>query len=516
MKHLKHLLTAALAMFVALVVATPAWAQTVGDQSDGTITITNASNGETYKIYKLFDAKVTGTDGGSISYTGTVPASLANYFKADSAGNIHHGKMVNGEFVADTTPVTDLTAEEIAALKAWAASASATAEAVSDGTDLVFNVQYGYYVVTTTQGETAISVTSTNPNAEIIDKNTTPPVNDLKKKSDKEEYNIGDTATYTVSFDTANYLKEEGKDPEQIVTYTITDTRAVEFLSNITVTKILVDDDANLETTNDQHPLAVQQFADNKITINWTDTPGEAGKSLYANGAKLVITYTGVVTKTAAIDGNGNTNKATITYKTDKGTEPGPDQYKTENTIYTYAVAIKKVDQKGNPLSGAKFQLPFYVEATADTDGAYVYAGTTAGTGLVNELTTPDDGLIIIKGVKSGEYSFTETEAPSGYNKLTAPVTVTATQTGQITTSTTTYLDADGNIVDTETETGSTVTVTIDKLAATPVVVVNKTGAELPSTGGIGTTIFYIVGGLMVAGAAIALLVKSRVAKIES
>lgn len=132
---------------------------------------------------------------------------------------------------------------------------------------------------------------------------------------------------------------------------------------------------------------------------------------------------------------------------------------------------------------------------TADTDGAYIYAGTEAGEGLTNSLTTPDDGLIIVKGVKTGTYSVTETAAPNGYNKLTAPVTVTATKTGEKTTSTTTYLDENGEVVDQKTEGGSEVLVSIDKLAATPIVVVNKTGTELPSTGGIGTTIFYTIGG---------------------
>ena len=65
-----------------------------------------------------------------------------------------------------------------------------------------------------------------------------------------------------------------------------------------------------------------------------------------------------------------------------------------------HAIAIKKVDQKGQPLAGAKFQLPFYAKSTAANDGAYIYAGTTAGDGLVNELTTPADGVIIVKRLR--------------------------------------------------------------------------------------------------------------------
>ena len=67
-----------------------------------------------------------------------------------------------------------------------------------------------------------------------------------------------------------------------------------------------------------------------------------------------------------------------------------------EDTIYTYAFALKKVNEKGETLEGATFQLPFFVKKTTDTDGAYVYAGTTDGTDLTKTVTTPKNGLIIV------------------------------------------------------------------------------------------------------------------------
>ena len=282
----------------------------------------------------------------------------------------------------------------------------------------------------------------------------------------------------------------------------ISDAPAADSLTNITVKAITVDGT----------PIETQQFADGKLTINWAKE-GKAGDSLYKNGAKLVITYTGVVADTAAIDGAGNKNTVTVKPILGDGTSPDPSQYTNDETFFTYAIAIKKVDQKGQPLAGAKFQLPFYVKSTAADDGAYIYAGTTAGDGLVNELTTPEDGVIIVNGVKTGDYSITETEAPKGYNKLTAPVTVTATKTGETRTSTTTYLDADGRIVAKETTGGSTVLVTIDELAATPIVVVNQTGAELPSTVGMGTTIFYALCAALAIGAGVILVTRKRLSK---
>jgi len=480
---MKKLVTLLLAMVMIFSLATTAFAQTVGTEAAGTgsITISNASKGETYAVYKLFDATVDGE--GAIAYTGTIPEALSAYFTKDSAGNITATAAAGSE---------ELTPEAVAALTAWAKTQTATASAESDGSELVFTgLTYGYYVVTTTQGA-VVTVDSTNPDAKVVDKNSTPPISEPAKEADGEDYNIGDTITYTVSFKTANYDGEK-----QIVSYTIEDTLP-DFLSNVTVTKITVDG----------KDIAVQQFVNNEITIAWA----ENGKNLYANGAKIEITYTAVLTDRAAIDGEGNTNTVTISYKTD---DNGGDQTTVNDTIYTYAIALKKVNQKGEPLANATFQFPFYVKETADTDGAYIYAGKEAGEGLVNQLTTPADGLIIVKGVKAGSYEITETVAPNGYNKLTAPVTVTATKTGKTTTSTTTYLDKDGNVVDTQTEGGSTVLVDIKDLAATPIVVVNKAGTELPSTGGMGTTLFYAIGGMMMLAAVVLLVTKKRMASAE-
>jgi LPXTG-motif cell wall-anchored protein len=356
-------------------------------------------------------------------------------------------------------------------------------------------LDYGYYVITSTQDDgKAISVDSTNPDATIIDKNKTTPVTDLNKSIDEDDVFIGQIVTYTISFKTANYDGDK-----QIVSYEVNDTPATGSLTDIRITSIEVDGEAI-----DDAPTT---FDDNEITIPWID---DDGASLYRNGAELTITYTATVASTAQIDGDGNTNTVTVRPVLDDGTPSEPSEYTDSETFYTYAIAIKKVDQSGGDLAGATFQLPFYVNATADDDGIYTYAGTEEAEGLTNSLVTPDDGLIIIKGVKSGSYSITETAAPAGYNQLTSPVTVTATKTGETTTSVTTYLDEEGNIVDQQVTGGSTVLVSLDDIAATPVVIVNRPGVAMPSTGGIGTTIFYIVGGLLIMGSVVALLAKHR------
>lgn len=502
MKHARKLTSLLLALVMVFALAVTAFAQ---DETvtggNGSITISNAAKGETYTIYKLFDATVN-ADGSSIAYTGKIPESLKTYFTADKNGYISATpKAKDGENMSEGLKT---------ALKTWTADATAAATAESDGSALTFKgLAFGYYVVTTTQGDMLISVDSTMPSVTIVDKNSSAP-KDLTKTASEDDVYIGDTVTYTVRFKTSNYYGA-GKDAKEILSYTIEDTLP-DFLSNVKVTSIIVDNDGKDTTTNDQATVTAQ-FTDKKIVIDWYDEAGN--KFLYNNGATVTITYTAVVTEKADIDGKGNTNKVTVTWTTKGGTEPGPDKVDTEETIFTYAIALKKVSDKGKNLPGAVFEFPFYVQTTPDANGAYIYAGTTPGADLTNQITTPDSGVIVVKGVKSGTYEIKEVTAPAGYNKLTAPVTVEAVKTSQTSTHTTVYLDENGNITNTETDKTTRVNVDIDTIAATAVVVVNKAGTELPSTGGMGTTIFYVLGAVLVVGAGVLLVTKKRMSQSE-
>lgn len=506
MKHARKLTSLLLALVMVFALATTAFAQdeTVTGGT-GSITISNAAKGETYTIYKLFDATVN-ADGSSIAYTGEIPESLKTYFTADTNGYISATeKAKDGENMSEGLKT---------ALKAWTATATATATAESDGSALNFKgLAFGYYVVTTTQGDMLISVDSTMPDVTIVDKNSSAP-SDLSKTATAtgtdKSFSIGDTVTYTVRFKTSNYYGA-GTGAKKILSYTIEDTLP-DFLTSVNVTSIIVDNDGDNATTKDQVDVTAQ-FADKKIVIDWYDEANS--KFLHDNGATVTITYTAVVTEKAHIDGNGNTNKVTVTWTTEGDEPPVPGKLEKEETIYTYAIALKKVDNKGKALPGAVFEFPFYVKSTADaTDGAYIYAGTNPGEDLTNQITTPDSGVIVVKGVKSGSYKITEFKAPDGYNKLTAPVTVEAVKTGETSTHTTVYLDEDGKVVNEDTKVIE-VKVDINTIAATAVVVVNKAGTELPSTGGMGTTIFYVLGAVLVVGAGVLLVTKKRMSQSE-
>ena len=498
MKHARKLASLLLALVMVFALATTAFATegATPTTGNGSITISNAAKGETYTIYKLFDATVN-ADGSSIAYTGDIPDGLNTYFVKDTNGYISAtGEAKDGD---------KMSAGLEAALKTWAETATSTSHAVSDGSALKFNgLLLGYYVVTTSQGEQLISVDSTMKDVTIVDKNSSTP-KDLHKNADVDDVSIGDTVTYTVSFKTSNYYGA-GEAAKEIVSYTIEDTLP-EFLSNVDVIRIIVDNDGKSETIDDQKDVTVQFNTDKKIVIDWYDE--DNSKFLYNNGATVTITYTAKVTDKAAIDGDGNTNKVTVKWTTKGNVQPDPDEIHTEETIYTYAIALKKVNNKGVALPGAVFEFPFYVQSTADTDGAYIYAGDTAKDGLTNKITTPADGVIVVKGVKSGSYEIKEDTAPAGYNKLTAPVTVNAAKIGSTSTHTTVYLDKDGNVVD-KTAKEIEVMVDINNIAATAVVVLNKAGTELPSTGGMGTTVFYVLGAVLVLGAVVLLVTKKR------
>lgn len=504
MKHARKLASLLLALVMVFALATTAFATEPATPTtgNGSITISNAAKGETYTIYKLFDATVS-EDGKSIAYTGEIPESLNTYFNKDANGYISAAPAAkDGENMSEGLKT---------ALKTWTATAKATATAQSDGSALKFNgLAYGYYVVTTTtQGGLAISVDSTMPDVTIYDKNSSTPSGLTKTATGTatdKSFSIGDTVTYTVSFKTSNYYGA-GTEAKEIVSYTIEDTLP-NFLRDVNVTSIIVDNDGNDTTTTDRTTVTTTQFDNNKkIVINWYNEA--ENKFLYNNGATVTITYTAVVTEKAAIDGNGNTNNVTVTWTTKDSDQPETNKLEQKETIYTYAIALKKVNNKGVALPGAVFEFPFYVQSTADTDGAYIYAGDTAKDGLTKQITTPADGVIVVKGVKSGRYEITEFKAPDGYNKLTAPVTVNAAKIGSTSTHTTVYLDKDGNVVD-KTAKEIEVKVDINNIAATAVVVLNKAGTELPSTGGMGTTVFYVLGAVLVLGAVVLLVTKKR------
>jgi len=517
MCNMKKLISLVLAIMMVAVVGL-AFAQTVGNAADGkgSITISNAAKGELYSVVKIFDATITSdatasADASGIAYTGTIPEALKDYFETDSTGNI----------IRKTTATDDEAL--VAAVQTYAKTQTATASATSDGSVLTFQgLDYGYYAVISSQGAT-VTVDSLRPNVTVRDKNTK--VITAEKTVEKESYTIGDTINYTATFDTVNFYGA-GDDAKQVIKYTITDTLP-EFLSNVAIDSVIV---TKKDGTTTDATITGKSFGSNgSFDIDWADevTPATDPKtytSKYDNGAKIIVTYHGTLTSVTNINtADTNTIKIQPTVVNPNGTEEQPwdESWQDHAVIKTYGTALKKVDgQTKEALKGAKFQVPgLTVEPVSGETGVYKVvsynaSSETAGT----EMSTNDDGKLYILGLASNvTLSATETAAPDGYNKATTAISLPAraTLTTEIyETSGTRYYDKDGNLVREEVTGGSkkedltaNYATILDPVA---VEVINNKGTELPSTGGIGTTIFYIVGGMLLVGAAIVLVARRK------
>ena len=352
MNNLKKILTPLLTVLALVFVCGAVSAQTVDSGAGGsaTITINNASQGQTYTVYKLFDATVDGN--GAISYK--IPSGKAftgnDFFEVDAKGNVTAKE--NADVSSD-------------AFKTRAASfgTQAATAVAADNTVTFTNLAYGYYYVQSSLGAT-ITVDSTNPDATIKDKNTTAPnipddnngggkhilVNG--ETVDSTTAKVGDTVNYQIKFEATNYVTTE-TDSKQITKYTIIDTPTNLSIDQSSV-KVFVKGTeakvANVSTTFDDAGKMT-------IVLTWAD---ESGKTIYDSPADVIITYNATVTKGAA--DAAATNSATIGYNTadnpnEDPTPVDPDKPTDTTEVKTYQFTLNKVDTSSNQLTGATFKL---------------------------------------------------------------------------------------------------------------------------------------------------------------
>ena len=201
------------------------------------------------------------------------------------------------------------------------------------------------------------------------------------------------------------------------------------------------------------------------------------------------VAYSAEVNEYAVIGDTGNDNKTQLKYGEDKGTEwDETHTYVWQFDVFKYAMR----DGKEIPLAGAQFVL----YKTVNDEKFYAQAANGKITGWTDDkekatvFETPDNGKFVIAGLDADTYYLEETKAPDGYNRLKEPVNVVIT----------------ANIASGKTVTA---TITYNETATGTVRIENQTGVELPSTGGIGTTVFYVIGGLLM-GVAVVLLVTRK------
>lgn len=233
------------------------------------------------------------------------------------------------------------------------------------------------------------------------------------------------------------------------------------------------------------------------------------------NYDKIRVVYTATANSNIYVVGQnsnttGNQNTAYLDYNNNPY-EVTPISWKNAEdtaTVYTYGIKVNKVDDEGQALSGAKFTLS--ANANGDTPIEFVgsngtYCKATSDETGVTEIEVDSNGLLTLSGLDAGTYYLTETKAPGGYNKLSAPILVE-------------IKDLKNGIADAEpkgpngkpeyTPANRAETEATDGYV--PLTVVNSKGFTLPSTGGMGTVLFTAIGIVLMGGGLVLLLLYLR------
>ena len=557
MKTIKRISCLLLALALMMALSVTAFAE--GDT--GSITINDATNvsvaGKTFKAYKILDVKSYTTD--TVVYT--VPEAMKSFYqtryKLSGSEADFDAQVV--EKIRNEDELFAFAADALAAAKA-AGVTPETATAAADAKSVTIdNLPLGYYVVEdegTAAPISALILDTTNPDVTLKIKADMPKIDkkidgahdtDVSTTGDVEYNNaaIGDKVPYKVSStvpDMTGYTRYY---------FVVNDTlsKGLSFNNDVAITvgnKTLVKDTdfTVVSTVNDDGTTSVEIVFKNFIQYK-TQT-----------GADILITYSATVDEDAVIGPAGNPNKVILTYSNnpnvaDEGTPGNPDKPTTGSPVgdtpekvtrtYVTDLEIIKVDQDGNRLTGAEFKLEgtklntvlvstdVYTENENGTywklkDGSYTtddpaaegmdltkYENTavkytkTVETNTITKAqnvsytgTVGSDGVLRFEGLSAGEYTITEIKAPDGYNMLKDSIKVTIGWTAPASGKTEcTWSYTWGNTADTSSN-SNTVTVK------------NQAGTELPSTGSIGTTILYVLGSVLLVGAAVLLITKKR------
>lgn len=347
------------------------------------------------------------------------------------------------------------------------------------------NLDLGYYLVDSSLG-TLCGLNTTNPTVTIEEKNGEPTVEkkiNLDGKSTFENLgkensvNIGEAVTFQTTINVQpgakNYILHDVMDTN----LTFMDLQEVVPVENNVEQREL--------TRNTYYSLDINPTDKCTFELKFTDTfyTEYAEKINNKTLAKIQVRYHAMVKDSAPIK-QAMQNKAWLTYG-DNSTESADS---TTNT-YTYGIPVFKHTGTGEnkqALAGAEFEL--YTDAKCTEANALKFTKNDAGKYRYDEhgkvtLTSLNNGMIEIEGIKEGTYYLKETKAPKGYNLLKDAIAIT--------------IDTNGKI-------------TINEGDVTQVDVQNNAGSLLPSTGGMGTTIFYIAGALLVLISGVVLIAKKR------
>lgn len=487
MKNIKRIMSVFLTFVLSLFMMNNVLAE-----GTGSIEVNGTKLGKTYEIYKIFDLTYSGSN---VAYT--IDSEWEAFFNGEGESYIVTENVgeLNPITIGNETKYINITNENIEEFTKKALVYATTlvgndGEAVAEGETLTFSdLALGYYLVYP-KGATDIkdgngsicSITSTLPKAIVNIKADYPTI---EKTVDDQNAEVGQLVEFTITGmvpDTTGY---------STYTYQIEDTMTAGLELDSTVAEFSVkfgEEIINVEPV----------YEDNGFTltfdmVNYQDYVGQV----------ITVTYKVRVTE-EAVNSNTTMNRATLTYSNDPKTDSTFTTPEIEVKVYSSEINVIKVDATNDEirLAGASFvvknELGLYYQAL---DGEGTVITNTISTGDVADvnwvedmesatlLVTDEKGIVTFEGVENGTYYLVEVEAPEGYNKLDKPVMV---KVG--------YSDDEGTNL-------GNVAVSHDE------VVENNSGIALPSTGGIGTIIFIIIGSLLMLVSAIVLITNKRMAK---
>lgn len=466
------------------------------DEDTGTIKVEGALKGQTYKLYKVADLAVNSTDNPT-GYTYTTAEGYQGYWEliggtpeASDASGVEYN---NGQIIVKSSMNEAQVASIAEGLKNYIANAEGLEpiqEKFYDGEgDLEFTgLSLGYYFLNSTTGSVC-SLTTLVDTATIEEKNEIPYVeagiiaNPNAEATPTATAQIGDT----ISFRTVIYVPKNAKN---LILHNAV-TEGLTFGGAETVSVYMGTTSTEFNTT----PLV------DAFTVEFTDVANKLENCDFEvriydefiaeqpGGFWLAVDYTAVLNSNAVASENGltaNAVNALLTYG-----DSNTATMMTTASVFTSLVKVIKTDAAvdDSRLPGATFKLT----TTADTNtnikfvkkaeslNTYAVAMPNEAEGAVEEITTDESGEFTIIGLGLGNYALTETAAPAGYNPLTASEAVD-------------------------------VKIAQDLIHIDPVTVEvkNSAGTMLPSTGGMGTTILYVVGAVLVIAAGAFLIVRRR------
>lgn len=526
MKRMKKIMAVLLAAIMTMAMAVTAFADDVATKTTGTNTLTvNVKTGEgvptqtlkdqTINLYKLFDVTES-KSGETTNYAYTVNTATGYKDAIKSALGTSFTGTTDEEYAAavlalkDTEGAVqkfanDFTADALTKnLSATATSGKITED--SNKTSYTFNnLTAGYYLVYVTGGkEIQSSLVTVDATTNTVNLKTEAP--SITKTADKDTVSIGQVVKYKVTGsipDTTGYSEYVYKIHDELTSGLdfVNDENGAALEEGATTVNVTV----AFKDTKDASTAPTTATLDTENNRKMSLDLSAWVKANQTNKGKVfTVTYYAKVNKDAVVT---NSNKATLEYgnNPDNTTITTPSEVKTP----TYPLDILKKNKKGDKkLAGAKFRL-YSSEADAKANDeskaikvSPVVAGATGNYVVDPTSTTTEfesvesiDGKnynLHVNGLAAGSYWLVETEAPAGYNKLTAPIEIKITKSA----------DTDVN------------NWTISKDGATEsdkiIDIENSTGSILPSTGGMGTIIFAVIAAILVLGVAVSFIRDKR------